>query len=92
MVARTKILAGILTLLVIAGATLGIAARLLAQRREAEAALLGAPRCVEDADRKRCLIDAVVVARPGRGRPARCSGPCSPAALVRGPVAGSGPA
>ena len=63
-VARTKILAGIVTLLVIAGATLGIAARLLAQRREAETALLGARGASRTQIARRCLVDAVVVAGP----------------------------
>ena len=48
-VARTELLAGLLTLLVVAGATLALAVRLLAQRRTAEAALLSAPRGVKDA-------------------------------------------
>lgn len=63
-VARTKILAGMLTLLVIAGATLGLAARLLAERRQAETALLGARGASRPQIARRCLIDAVVVALP----------------------------
>ncbi len=63
-VARTKILAGILTLLVIAGATLGIAARLLAQRRATETALLGARGASRTQIARRCLVDAAVVAGP----------------------------
>ncbi len=63
-VARTKILSGILTLLVIAGATLGIAARLLSQRREAETALLGARGASRTQIARRRLADAAVVAGP----------------------------
>ena len=63
-VARTKILAGILTLLVIGGATLALAARLLAQRREAETALIGARGASRTQVARRGLIDAAVVAVP----------------------------
>lgn len=63
-VARTKILAGILTLLVIGGATLALAARLLAQRREAETALIGARGASRSQVARRGLIDAAVVAVP----------------------------
>ena len=63
-VARTKILAGILTLLVIGGATLALAARLLAQRREAETALIGARGASRPQVARRGLIDAAVVAVP----------------------------
>ncbi|MDR2987424.1 MAG: ABC transporter permease [Nocardiopsaceae bacterium] len=63
-VARTKILAGILTLLVIGGATLALAARLLAQRREAETALIGARGASRRQVARRGLIDAAVVAVP----------------------------
>jgi FtsX-like permease family len=63
-VARTKILAGILTLLVIGGATLALAARLLAQRRESETALIGARGASRSQVAKRGLIDAAVVAVP----------------------------
>jgi hypothetical protein len=63
-VARTKILAGILTLLVIGGATLALAARLLAQRREGETALIGARGASRTQVARRGLIDAAVVAVP----------------------------
>jgi FtsX-like permease family protein len=63
-VARTKILAGILTLLVIGGAALALAARLLAQRREAETALIGARGASRTQVARRGLIDAAVVAVP----------------------------
>jgi len=63
-VARTKILAGVLTLLVIGGATLALAARLLSQRREAETALVGARGASRVQVAKRGLTDAVVVAVP----------------------------
>jgi FtsX-like permease family len=63
-VARTKILAGILTLLVIGGATLALAARLLAQRRESETALIGARGASRAQVARRGLIDAAVVAVP----------------------------
>jgi FtsX-like permease family protein len=63
-VARTKILAGILTLLVIGGATLALATRLLAQRREAETALIGARGASRPQVARRGLIDAAVVAVP----------------------------
>ncbi len=63
-VARTKILVGILTLLVIGGATLALAARLLAQRRETETALIGARGASRVQVARRGLIDAVVVAVP----------------------------
>ncbi|MGN6793997.1 MAG: FtsX-like permease family protein [Streptosporangiaceae bacterium] len=63
-VARTKILAGILTLLVIGGATLALAARLLAQRRESETALIGARGASRAQVARRGLVDAAVVAVP----------------------------
>lgn len=63
-VARTKILAGILTLLVIGGATLVLAARLLAQRRASETALIGARGASRAQVAKRGLVDAIVVAVP----------------------------
>ena len=79
-VARTKILAGILTLLVIAGATLGIAARLLAQRREAETALLGARGASRTQIARRCLADALVVAIPAAVAGPLLGEPAGPAA------------
>jgi len=63
-VARTQLLAGMLTLLVIAVATLTLAVRLLAQRREAEAALLAARGASRIQLARRGLIDAVIVAVP----------------------------
>ncbi|HYK30706.1 MAG TPA: FtsX-like permease family protein [Streptosporangiaceae bacterium] len=63
-VARTKILAGMLALLVIGGATLALAARLLAERRAPETALIGARGASRTQVARRGLIDAVVVAAP----------------------------
>jgi hypothetical protein len=63
-VARTKILAGMLALLVIGGATLALAARLLAERRAAETALIGARGASRTQVARRGLIDAAVVAAP----------------------------
>jgi len=63
-VARTELLAGLLTLLVVAGATLALAVRLLAQRRTAEAALLSARGASRAQLARRALIDAVIVAVP----------------------------
>jgi hypothetical protein len=63
-VARTELLAGLLTLLVVAGATLALAVRLLAQRRSGEAALLAARGASRPQLARRAIIDAVVVAIP----------------------------
>jgi len=91
-VTRTEILSAILTLLVVAGATLSLAVRLLAQRREAEAALLAARGASRIQLARRGLIDAALVAGP----PA-VAGPLLGAALAgllvrSSAVAGSGPA
>ncbi len=67
-------LAGLLTLLVVAGATLALAVRLLAQRRTAEAALLAARGASRIQLARRALIDAAIVAVP---------------ALMLGPLIGS---
>ncbi len=61
-VTRTQMLAGLLTLLVVAGATLSLAVRLLAQQREAEAALLAARGASRVQLARRGLIDAAIVA------------------------------
>ncbi len=74
MVARTELLAGLLTLLVVAGATLALAVRLLAQRRTAEAALLSARGASRAQLARRALVDAAIVAVP---------------ALVVGPLIGT---
>jgi hypothetical protein len=63
-VARTELLAGLLTLLVVAGATLALAVRLLAQRRSAEAALLSARGASRLQLARRATVDAVLVAIP----------------------------
>ncbi|HUD39931.1 MAG TPA: ABC transporter permease [Streptosporangiaceae bacterium] len=63
-VARTELLAGLLTLLVVAGATLALAVRLLAQRRAAEAALLAARGASRTQLASRAVTDAVIVAVP----------------------------
>ncbi|HET7017653.1 MAG TPA: FtsX-like permease family protein [Streptosporangiaceae bacterium] len=63
-VARTELLAGLLTLLVVAGATLALAVRLLAQRRTAEAALLSARGASRAQLARRALVDAAIVAIP----------------------------
>lgn len=63
-VARTELLAGLLTLLVVAGATLALAVRLLAQRRSAEAALLAARGASRLQLARRAIVDAAVVAVP----------------------------
>jgi hypothetical protein len=62
LVTRTQLLAGLLTLLVVAGATLALAVRLLAQRREGEAALLAARGASRSQLARRGLVDAVIVA------------------------------
>jgi hypothetical protein len=74
-VARTELLAGLLTLLVVAGATLALAVRLLAQRRTGEAALLSARGASRTQLARRALIDAAIVAVP---------------ALIAGPLIGAG--
>ncbi len=61
-VTRTQLLAGMLTLLVVAGATLSLAVRMLAQRREAEAALLAARGASRMQLARRGLLDAVAIA------------------------------
>jgi hypothetical protein len=63
-VARTELLAGLLTLLVVAGATLALAVRFLSQRRSAEAALLAARGASRLQLARRAIIDAMVVAVP----------------------------
>ncbi len=63
-VARTELLAGLLTLLLVAGATLALAVRLLAQRRSAEVALLAARGASRLQIAGRSVIDAVIVAVP----------------------------
>jgi hypothetical protein len=63
-VARTELLGGLLTLLVVAGATLALAVRLLAQRRSAEAALLAARGASRVQLARRAVIDTVIVAVP----------------------------
>lgn len=61
-VTRTQMLAGLVTLLVVAGATLSLAVRLLAQQREAEAALLAARGASRAQLARRGLLDAGLVA------------------------------
>src|ERR1022692_4044836 len=61
-VTRTEMLSAILTLLLVAGATLSLAVRLLAQRREAETALLAARGASRVQLARRGLIDAALVA------------------------------
>jgi hypothetical protein len=63
-VTRTELLTGLLTLLVIAGATLALAVRLLSQRREGEAALLAARGASRVQLARRAGLDAVIVAIP----------------------------
>jgi hypothetical protein len=63
-VSRTELLGGLLTLLVIAGATLALAVRFLAQRRSAEAALLAARGASRLQLAQRAIVDAAVVAIP----------------------------
>ena len=62
LVTRTQMFAGLLTLLVVAGATLSLAVRLLAQQREAEAALLAARGASRVQLARRGLIDAAIAA------------------------------
>ncbi len=90
-VARTELLAGLLTLLVVAGATLALAVRLLAQRRTAEAALLSARGASRTQLARRALIDAAIVAVPaliagpllGLAWPWCCCGPgCAPVGIA----------
>lgn len=73
-VTRTELLAGLLTLLVVGGATLALAVRLLTQRRSAEAALLAARGASRPQLARRAMVDAVFVAIP---------------AVVIGPLAGA---
>ncbi len=73
-VTRSELLAGLVTLLVIAGATLALAVRLLAARRAAEAALVAARGASRLQIARRGVIDAVIVAVP---------------AAVIGPLAGT---
>jgi hypothetical protein len=63
-VTRTEMLSAILILLLVAGATLSLAVRLLAQRREAETALLAARGASRVQLARRGLIDAALVAVP----------------------------
>ncbi len=63
-VTRSELLAGLLTLLVIAGATLALGVRLLSQRRAAEAALLAARGASRPQIAARAVVDMLVVAIP----------------------------
>ncbi len=72
--ARTQVLAGLITLLVIAGATLSAAVRMLTRRREIENALLGARGAARYQIARDGLPDVLVVAGP---------------ALLAGPFLGS---
>ena len=76
-VARSQLLIGVLILLVIAGATVTVTVRLLAMRREAEAALLAARGASRRQMAARGVTDALLLAIP-----AALAGPFIAAGLV----------